>query len=302
MLPRRRRAAIAGCAMVAKARGEACAVLPTLVIFFRESLEASLIVGIILAYLHRVGRGDQARPVWIGVGATLAVDTVIGLVTYHVIRQYDGSRVQSILEGSTYVLATGMLTYMSFWMKEQSRGLRHALEARVQAVLTRGSVAAMVLLAAVTVGREGLETVFFTLAIAFRAQPWAMAAGACLGLAAGIALTYWIYRLGRRVPLGLFFNVLGVLLLLFAAGLLADGIQAFQQLGWLPFLGQAVWHSARWLSEDSAIGDILHSFFGYADSPTVLQVGVYAAFLASAVAAYVRLGRPAPRAPMAPRS
>ncbi len=265
--------------------------LPTLVIFFRESLEASLIVGIILAYLARVGRPDQVRAVWAGVGVAVMLDLAIGLLTYHVIRQYDGSRVQSVLEGSTYLVATGMLTYMSFWMKEQSRDLKRALEARVEAALTRGSLLAMVLLSAVTVGREGLETVFFTLAIAFHAAPWAMAAGAGVGLAAGVAVTYWIYRLGRRVPLGLFFNVLGVVLLLFAAGLLADGIEDFQALGWLPFLGQVVWHSGRWLSENSALGDILHSFFGYADAPTLLQVGTYAAFLAVAVAAYLRLGR-----------
>ncbi len=265
--------------------------LPTLVIFFRESLEASLIVGIILAYLARVGRPDQVRAVWAGVGVAVMLDLAIGLLTYHVIRQYDGSRVQSVLEGSTYLVATGMLTYMSFWMKEQSRDLKRALEARVEAALTRGSLLAMVLLSAVTVGREGLETVFFTLAIAFHAAPWAIAAGAGVGLAAGVAVTYWIYRLGRRVPLGLFFNVLGVVLLLFAAGLLADGIEDFQALGWLPFLGQVVWHSGRWLSENSALGDILHSFFGYADAPTLLQVGTYAAFLAVAVAAYLRLGR-----------
>ncbi len=265
--------------------------LPTLVIFFRESLEASLIVGIILAYLARVGRPDQVRAVWAGVGVAVMLDLAIGLLTYHVIRQYDGSRVQSVLEGSTYLVATGMLTYMSFWMKEQSRDLKRALEARVEAALTRGSLLAMVLLSAVTVGREGLETVFFTLAIAFHVAPWAMAAGAGVGLAAGVAVTYWIYRLGRRVPLGLFFNVLGVVLLLFAAGLLADGIEDFQALGWLPFLGQVVWHSGRWLSENSALGDILHSFFGYADAPTLLQVGTYAAFLAVAVAAYLRLGR-----------
>ncbi len=265
--------------------------LPTLVIFFRESLEASLIVGIILAYLARVGRPDQVRAVWAGVGVAVMLDLAIGLLTYHVIRQYDGSRVQSVLEGSTYLVATGMLTYMSFWMKEQSRDLKRALEARVEAALTRGSLLAMVLLSAVTVGREGLETVFFTLAIAFHVAPWAIAAGAGVGLAAGVAVTYWIYRLGRRVPLGLFFNVLGVVLLLFAAGLLADGIEDFQALGWLPFLGQVVWHSGRWLSENSALGDILHSFFGYADAPTLLQVGTYAAFLAVAVAAYLRLGR-----------
>lgn len=265
--------------------------LPTMVIFFRESLEASLIVGIILAYLHRIGRADRAGAVWTGVGLAVAADVGVALVTYHLIRSYGGSHVQIVLEGSTYLLAMVLLTYMSFWMKDQSRSLRHELETRVQAALEGGSLLALVLLCALTVGREGLETVFFTLAIAFQTQPWALAVGAAAGLVAGLATSYWIYVLGRRLPLGLFFNVLGVLLLLFAGGLLADGIQDFQTLGWLPFLGQVVWHSGHLLNEQSALGDILHSFFGYADQPTVLQLLCYAAFLGTSVVAYLHLGR-----------
>ena len=265
--------------------------VPTLVIFFRESLEASLIVGIILAYLHRVGRGDRARAVWLGVGAALALDLALGLVTYHVIRAYDGSRVQLALEGGTYLIATGMLTYMSFWMQDHSRQLRRSLEARVGAALDRGSVLALVVLAALTVGREGLETVFFTLAIALHSRPWALAAGGAAGLALGLDVSHAIYRLGRRVPLGLFFRVLGVLLFLFAAGLLADGIQNFQALGWLPFLGRTVWHSQGLLSESSAAGDILHTLLGYAQAPSVLQVGAYVAFLLVGIGAFVHAGR-----------
>lgn len=265
--------------------------LPSLVIFFRESLEASLIVGIILAYLHRIGRSEQARPVWIGVGAAVAVDFAVALATYHIIRQYDGSRIQTILEGGTYFVATGVLAYMSFWMKHQSHGLKRELEIQVRTALTRGSVAAMVLLSAITVGREGLETVFFMLAIAFNTTPLGLAIGAALGLGLGLGVSYWIYHLGRRLPLNLFFNVLGVLLLLFAAGLLADGVENFQSLGWLPFLHQVAWHSQRLLNQHSAFGDILHSFFGYADAPTVLQIASYVAFLGASIAAYLRLGR-----------
>jgi high-affinity iron transporter len=269
--------------------------LPTLVIFFRESLEASLIVAILLAYVHRLGRADAARAVWLGVAGALGVDLAVGLASFHVIQSYDGSRVQTILEGITYLVATVLLTGMSFWMKEQSRDLRRELEARVDAALGRGSRWALGLLAAVTVGREGLETVFFTLAIAFTASRWGLAAGAALGLAAGLAVCYAIYRLGRRVPLGAFFQVLGVLLLLFAAGLLADGIQDLQALGWLPLLTAVVWRTHRFLRQDSLLGDLLHSFFGYAEAPTVLQLGAYVAFLAATVAAYVRPLRPTRR-------
>ncbi len=263
--------------------------LPTFIIFFRETLEASLVVGIILAYLHRIGRQDRTASVWFGVGVAVALDLAVAMISYHLIHQYDGSRVQAILEGCTYVVATAMLTYMSFWMKGQSSQIRGELERKVDIALSRGSLGALVLLSAVTVGREGLETAFFTLAIALNQQGLPMLLGAFLGLLAGLGVSAWVYSLGRRAPLGLFFNVLGVLLLLFGAGLLADAVESFQSIGWLQFLTGIVWHSQALLSEESPLGDILHSLFGYAQAPTVLQLGVYVAFLAVAVIAYLGL-------------
>ena len=259
-------------------------------IFFRETLEASLIVGIILAYLHRIGRADRTLSVWAGVAGAIALDLVVAVATYHLIHQYDGSRVQAILEGLTYLVATAMLTYMSFWMKGQAGQMRGELERQVDLALSRGSLGAMVMLSAITVGREGLETAFFTLAIALNEHGLPLLVGAVLGLAAGLGVSGWIYTLGRRAPLGLFFNVLGVLLLLFGAGLLADAVESLQSVGWLPVLTGIVWHSGAFLSENSALGDILHSLFGYAEAPSVLQVSVYVVFLVTAAAAYLRSG------------
>ena len=75
--------------------------------------------------------------------------------------------------------------------------------------------------------------------------------------------------------------------MVFAAGLLADSVENLQQLGWLPVLDSPMWHSARLLSENSAFGDVLHSFFGYSDAPTPLQLLVYVAYLGIAAAAYL---------------
>jgi high-affinity iron transporter len=253
--------------------------LASLIIFFRETLEASLIVGIILAYLVRVDRRREIRWVWAGVGLAVAVDLAIGLLAYHIIHHYDGSRLQTVLEGTTYFVAAGMLTYMSFWMKRESRTMKGALEARVENALSTGSRLALVGIPVLTVGREGLETVFFMLAIAFSATPASLAAGAAVGLMLGLGVARATYKLGRRVPLGLFFGALGLLLLVFGAGLLADGIEDYQALGWLPWLTAAVWHTGRWLSESSLAGDLLHSFLGYAEAPSVLQLGAYVVFL-----------------------
>jgi high-affinity iron transporter len=108
-----------------------------------------------------------------------------------------------------------------------------------------------------------------------------------IGLAGSLCIAFVIYRLGHKLNLARFFTVIGVLLMVFAAGLLADAVENLQQLGWLPVLDAPMWHSARLLSEDSALGDVLHSFFGYSDAPTPLQVLIYAGYLTLVVLVYL---------------
>lgn len=265
--------------------------LPSFLIFFRESLEASMICSIMLAYLRQVGRRDRFKDVWIGIWAAVAVAIVGGIVVFTTLRDYDGSALQTKIEGITYFIACGVLTYMTFWMKKQGRNLKKELHAKMEAAITAGSIFAIALIAFITVGREGLETVVFMIAIAFHASPIMLAVGAALGIAVGLILSYAIYVLGKRVNMKHFFNVMGTLLMLFAAGLLANGIENFQELGWLPG-GQAIWNTTSMLSEDSTFGDILHSFFGYASSPTALQAIVYVGFLGVVVWTFWRVGTP----------
>jgi high-affinity iron transporter len=274
--------------------------LATLVIFLREGVEASMIIAILLAYLNRIGRRDHFRDVFIGVGAALILATAGGAVVYETIRSYNGSRVQTIIETATYLLAAGVLTYMTFWMRKHARSLSTELRARTDAALDGRARWGLGLLAFQAVGREGLETAVFTLAIIFSTSAAGALSGAAIGLAASLAISFVIYRLGHKLNLAKFFTVIGVLLMVFAAGLLADSVQNLQELGWLPMLSSPMWHSGRLLSESSALGDVLHSFFGYSDAPTPLQLLIYAGYLAIVVVAYLsvraRLGTRADRA------
>lgn len=261
--------------------------LATLVIFLREGVEASMIVAILLAYLDRIGRRDHFRDVFIGVGAALVVATAGGAVAYETIRSYDGSRVQTIFETATYLVAAAVLTYMTFWMRKHARSLSKELRARADAALDGKARWGLGLLAFQAVGREGLETVVFTLAIIFSTSTAGALGGAAIGLAGALVIAFVIYRLGHRLNLGRFFTVIGTLLMVFAAGLLADAVENLQELGWVSVLNQPLWHSARVLSEDSSFGDVLHSFFGYSDAPTPLQLLVYAGYLAIVVVTFL---------------
>jgi high-affinity iron transporter len=264
-------------------------VLATLVIFLREGVEASMIVAILLAYLNRLGQREHFRDVFLGVGAALLLAGAGGAVVYTTVRSYDGTRGQTIFETFTYLLAAAVLTYMTFWMRSHARSLSKELRSRTDAALDGKARWGLGLLAFQAVGREGLETVVFTLAILFSTSPAGAISGAAIGLAGSLAIAYVIYRLGHKLNLGRFFTVIGVLLMVFAAGLLADAIENLQELGWLPLLNLPMWHSGRLLSEDSALGDVLHSFFGYSDAPTPLQLLVYVGYLVIAVAAYLGL-------------
>src|SRR5215471_21527220 len=141
--------------------------LATLIIFLREGVEASMIVAILLAYLNRIGRREHFRDVFLGVGAALILATAGGAVAYETISSYDGSRAQTIFETVTYLVAATVLTYMTFWMRDHARGLSAELRARAEAALDGKARLGIGLLAFQAVGREGLESVVFTLAIVF---------------------------------------------------------------------------------------------------------------------------------------
>jgi high-affinity iron transporter len=250
--------------------------IATFILFLREGLEASLIVSILFAALRQLGQTRQARAVWIGVILAVLGSLVGGVALYITIHDYVGSTFQTVFETITYLIAVVLLTTMTFWMQKHSRSLKKEIVARAS---TASSGFALGLLAFTTVGREGLETAVFTLAFAFQANALLLLLGAVLGLLAAVGLCVLIYRLGYRLDYRIFFRVMGIILLIFAAGLLGDAVQNMQQLGWLTIGTAPLWNTAHILSEDSALGDILHTFIGYSEAPTVLQGLLYITYL-----------------------
>jgi high-affinity iron transporter len=281
--------------------------IPTFVIFLREGIEASMIVAILLSYLDRIGQRRHFRDVYAGVAAAMVLVVAGGVAGYLFISQYDGSTVQTWFETITYLVAAAALTYMTFWMQRHARGLTTELEERSDRALSGGTRAGLGVLAFQAVGREGLETMIFTLAIVFSSTRQAgtpihgrlLLLGAVLGLVVALGIAFAIYRLGARINLRRFFLALGVLLMVFAAGLVADAVENLQQLGWLPFGEHVLWSTGSLISEDSNLGDVLHSLLGYADHPTVLQALAWVAYLATSAGIFIRRSRRGTPAPSA---
>jgi high-affinity iron transporter len=250
--------------------------IATFVLFLREGLEASLIVSILFAALRQLDQMGKARAVWIGVGLAALVSLLGGLALYVFVHKYADTTFQTIFETITYLVAVVLLTTMTFWMQKHSRSMKHEITAKASAA---GSGFALGLLAFTTVGREGLESAFFTLAFAFQTNAVLLLTGALLGMLSAVGLCVLIYKLGYRLDYRIFFRVMGIILIFFAAGLLSDAVQNMQQLGWLSFGTAPLWNTSHFLSENSVLGDLLHGIIGYAEAPTILQVLFYITYL-----------------------
>lgn len=275
----------------------------SLLIFAREGLEGTLICSILLTYLASAGRRDLFRYVFLGAGAAVVLATAAGILLWVVSRDaFIGSTTQAWFETVVFAVAVCVLTYMTFWMRRHSRSMGRELREKVSDAVRGGSGLALALIAFVTVGREAVETVIFLLAIAYQSSPVELVVGAVIGLAIALSVSFAMYRVGLRINLGRFFAIVGSLLMVVAAGLLADAVQNLQQdLGVLPGGSQTLWNVSRTLPDDTGIGDVLHGLIGYSASPTVLQAVLWAAFLAVGLTLFLRPARrPAQLPPASP--
>jgi high-affinity iron transporter len=277
-------------------------VVGSLLIFAREGIEGTLICSILLTYLASAGRRDLFRFVFLGAGAAAGLAAAAGIVLWIVSRDaFINSTAQAWFETSVFAIAVAVLTYMTFWMRRHSRSMGKELRAKVSGVVRGGSGLALALVAFVTVGREAIETVIFLLAIAYQSSPVQLAIGAVIGLVIAFGLSIAMYRVGLRLNLRRFFAIVGSLLMVVAAGLLADAVQNLQGLGVLPGGSMTIWNMSRTLPDDTGIGDVLHGLVGYSAAPTVLQALLWAAFLAVGLTLFLRPAHaPVSRPPSAP--
>ncbi|MBI2846956.1 MAG: FTR1 family protein [Chloroflexi bacterium] len=259
-------------------------------ITLREGLEAALIVSILFAYLVRMGRRDHFKSLWMGTALAVAVSLGVGAVIFWTVGELSG-RAEEIFEGVAMLLAVGVLSYMVMWMKRQSRYIKRELEAKLERALEVGSSLAMASLAFIVVVREGIETALFLFGASRSATPAEILIGGLLGLAFAVAIGYSGYLGSRRLDLRLFFNITGVLLIFFAAGLLAHGIHELQEGGIFPIIKEEVWNTNPVLNERAGVGSFLRSIFGYNGNPELLEVAFYFGYLALALGLYLR---PAP--------
>jgi high-affinity iron transporter len=263
--------------------------LPTFVIGLREGLEASLIVGIIAAFLRKQGRLDLLRWVYAGVATAIVLCVGVG-VALRVLSHDLPQRQQEGLETVVGVLAVGMVTYMVVWMRRHSRDLKGVLEGATADALSVGSERAgraLVAMAFLAVLREGFETVVFLLA-AFNetGSGTSPVLGAIIGILVAVALGWGIYRGGVRLNLSKFFRVTGLVLVLVAAGLVMTALHTAHEAGWLN-AGQRQTFDLSWLVRPGSVrASLLTGILGLQAQPVVIELAGWLVYLVP-VAAYV---------------
>lgn len=251
------------------------------IIVLREVLEASLIIGIVLAAsLGVVGRGA-----WIGGGVIggLAGAGAVALFAAAISDAFSGTG-QELLNAGVLILAVAMLAWHNIWMARHANEVTREANALGKAVATgQRPLIALGLVVGSAVLREGSETVLFVYGVATSSSetPIEMILGGILGIAGGAALGVALYMGLLRIPVRRLFAVTGWMVLFLAAGLASQAANFLVQADLLPALGQDIWDTSFLLSETSIPGRILHTLIGYAARPQGIQVLAFVATLAA---------------------
>ena len=275
----------------------------------REGLEASLVVVILIAYLVRTDRRHLLPRIWMGVSGAIAISLAFGaLLTWGPSRLT--FQAKEGLGGSLSIIAVGLVTWMVFWMAGHARSLSGELRGKVDLAANAHWIS-LVLMAALAVGREGLETALFlwaaTDATRGEGSTTAPLLGALLGILTAVAMGYAFYKGVLKINLSRFFTWTGAILIVIAGGVLAYGFHDLQEAGILPGIDNLAFDVTGTIDPNSWIGTLLKGTVNFQPDPTWLQVGAWVAYVVPTLTVFLRRVRtpstpatapePAPAAP-----
>jgi len=251
-------------------------VLASLLIVFREVIEAGLVVGIVLAATK--GVPHRARWIAYGVGAGLLGACLVAAFAGEIAALFEGSGAE-LFNAGILLLAVGMLTWHNVWMARHGREIAADVR-RVGAAVAAGerTMSALAAVVGIAVLREGSEVALFLYGVASQggSSLASLLTGGALGLAAGAALSAVLYFGLLAIPMHRLFAVTSGLITLLAAGMAAQAILFIQQGGHLEFLTSTIWDTSWLLPQDGILGRLLHTLVGYSDAPNGAQLVFYA--------------------------
>jgi high-affinity iron transporter len=201
------------------------------VIVLREAFEACLVLGLVFAFLDKTGQRDRhGGAVWQGTALAVVVSVALGALLFVTVGELEGTAEQ-VAEGTTMLVAAGVVTWMLFWMRKQAKTIGGALRSQVGEAVAHGGGLALATVAFVAVAREGLETALFLFVSVGENGVAATVIGGALGLLTAVALGFGLYRGSLKLDLGKFFLFTGLLVIAFAAYLLVGALHEFGEAG-----------------------------------------------------------------------
>jgi high-affinity iron transporter len=251
----------------------------TFIMIFRESLEASLIIGIILTVLAKLNQHKYFPHVYASILVALFVSVAAGLFLTRITASSEGN-VRALLEGLISLLACLVLTYMVFWMDSQARHIKPQVQSQFETAISKKEYFVMMSLPFLAIFREGAETVLFLCAMISRDANAVSFGGAVAGLLLAVFIALIIFVGGKKIALKSMFQSTGIFLLFIAAGLLAYGIHEFNEIGLIPEIYAPVWNINHILNEKSGLGAFLKAILGYNGNPSLSEVLSYIIYLA----------------------
>ncbi len=247
---------------------------PSFLLSLREGLEAALILGIVFGTLEKLRSRNLKTVVWVGAISAGVTSLVIALILQAVGASLEG-RSEEIFEGFAMLLAAGVLTWMIFWMQRQSKNIQSELTADIHRAIQQPGSKALFSLAFLAILREGIELSLFLTAAAATSNAQHTLIGGISGLITAAVLGWALYSTTIRLNLQRFFQVTSILLIFFAAGLVAHGVHEFNEVGWIPAIIEPVWNLNSLLDENSTLGSMLKALFGYNGNPSLTEVAAY---------------------------
>lgn len=250
---------------------------PAGIITFRETFEIVLVIGIVLTFLSKLQQPIYKKFVWWGV----ATGILISIALAYFINVFFGGltgRPEKIFEGVLMFITAVFLTWMIMWIHKQ-KDVARKIKEKVSMHVEKGYGIGIFILLATSVFREGTETVLYLKASSI-AGATNQLNGAIMGIVAALFFGYLLFRWAMRVNISTVFNITGVFLIMFAAGLVSHGVHEFQEIAILPvFSSDPLFTISHMLDQNSVVGSFLRTLFGYTDKPTFLELASYAFYV-----------------------
>jgi len=265
-------------------------------IIMRESIEAALIIGILLTYLTKVGHKELRKDIWLGTIAAILTSVGAAMLFYFVLGGFE--QYEEIIEGFAMIIAAIILAWVIIWMLKTGKDMKGKLEDRIELTISKEKRFGLIFLAFISVLREGIETVLFMVGVVtVETNVWAIIWSSIAGIAVSVVIGIALFWSGQKINLKHFFNITSVILIIFAAGLFAHGLHEFQEIGWFGsedfFLQRIVWDTSTILNDKTMeLGKFLRALVGYQDKPTWLELISYVTYVVGASTAIILIRRP----------